>query len=138
MTMRARTLAVVLAAAAARVWAQVPYEAETAPVPSAQAGARAFSETVDVVSGPGYDRIAALPEASRAHFEIRRVVTDLGAYDFESDDRTMRVRSLHPGVTPPPELLAIESIKVMPVDYAEVAVKLQAIQPYLKTWVEGK
>ena len=61
--------------------------------------ARTFSETVDVVSGPGYDRIAALPEASRAHFEIRRVVTDLGAYDFESEDRTMRVRSLHPGVT---------------------------------------
>ena len=61
--------------------------------------ARAFSETVDVVSGPGYDRIAELPEASRAHFEIRRVVTDLGAYDFESPDRTMRVRSLHPGVT---------------------------------------
>jgi acyl CoA:acetate/3-ketoacid CoA transferase beta subunit len=61
--------------------------------------ARAFSETVDVVSGPGYDRIAELPEASRSHFEIRRVVTDLGAYDFESDDRTMRVRSLHPGVT---------------------------------------
>jgi acyl CoA:acetate/3-ketoacid CoA transferase beta subunit len=61
--------------------------------------ARAFSESVDVVSGPGYDRIAELPEASRAHFEIRRVVTDLGAYDFESDDHTMRVRSLHPGVT---------------------------------------
>jgi acyl CoA:acetate/3-ketoacid CoA transferase beta subunit len=61
--------------------------------------ARAFSESVDVVSGPGYDRIAELPEVSRANFEIRRVVTDLGAYDFESDDRTMRVRSLHPGVT---------------------------------------
>jgi acyl CoA:acetate/3-ketoacid CoA transferase beta subunit len=61
--------------------------------------ARAFSETVDVVSGPGYDKMAELPEASRAHFEIRRVVTDLGAYDFETDDRTMRIRSLHPGVT---------------------------------------
>ena len=60
--------------------------------------ARAFCKTVDVVSGPGYDRIAELPEASRANFEIRRVVTDLGAYDFETDDRTMRIRSLHPGV----------------------------------------
>ena len=61
--------------------------------------ARAFSATVDVVSAPGYDRIAQLPEASRKHFEIRRVVTNLGAYDFESEDRKMRVRSLHPGVT---------------------------------------
>ncbi len=66
--------------------------------------ARAFCERVDVVSGPGYDRIAELPEASRAQFEIRRVVTDLGAYDFEIDDDTsrpptMRIRSLHPGIT---------------------------------------
>ncbi len=61
--------------------------------------ARAFSQTVDVVSGPGYDRIARLPEASRRYFEIRRVVTDLGAYDFETEDHTMRIRSLHPGVT---------------------------------------
>jgi len=61
--------------------------------------ARAFSETVDVVSGPGYDKMAALPEVSRSHFEIRRVVTDLGAYDFETNDHTMRIRSLHPGVT---------------------------------------
>ena len=61
--------------------------------------ARAFSNSVDVVSGPGYDRVADLAEASRKNFEIRRVVTDLGAYDFESADRTMRVRSLHPGVT---------------------------------------
>ena len=38
-------------------------------------------------------------EPSRRFFEIRRVVTDLGAYDFETDDGTMRVRSLHPGVT---------------------------------------
>lgn len=44
---------------------------------------------------------------------------------------------LHPGVAPPPELRPIESIKVMPVDYAEVAVKLQAIQPFLKGWVGG-
>ncbi|MXW61216.1 MAG: CoA-transferase [Acidimicrobiaceae bacterium] len=61
--------------------------------------ARAFSATVDVVSAPGYDLIAQLPEASRKHFEIRRVVTNLGAYDFETEDRRMRVRSLHPGVT---------------------------------------
>ena len=61
--------------------------------------ARAFTTTVDVVSGPGYDRIAALPEPSRRFHEIRRVVTELAAYDFETPDRTMRLRSLHPGVT---------------------------------------
>jgi iron(III) transport system substrate-binding protein len=44
---------------------------------------------------------------------------------------------LHPGVPPPPQLRGIESIKVMDVHYAEVATKLQAIQPYLKDWVVG-
>jgi len=61
--------------------------------------ARAFSETVDVVSGPGYDTMARLPAPARRFHEIRRVVTDLGAYDFETPDGTMRVRSLHPGVS---------------------------------------
>jgi iron(III) transport system substrate-binding protein len=41
---------------------------------------------------------------------------------------------LHPGVSPPPQLKPIESIKVMDVNYAEVAAKLQAIQPLLKAW----
>lgn len=61
--------------------------------------ARAFVERVDVVSGPGYDRVAALPQASGCFHEIRRVVTELAAYDFETSDRTMRLRSIHPGVT---------------------------------------
>ncbi len=61
--------------------------------------ARSFVESVDVVSGPGYDAIARLPEPSRRFHEIRRVVTDLGTYDFETENPTMRVRSLHPGVT---------------------------------------
>ncbi len=61
--------------------------------------ARAFVERVDVVSGPGYDRMATLhPRSARFH-EIRRVVTELAVYDFETGDRTMRLRSLHPGVT---------------------------------------
>lgn len=41
---------------------------------------------------------------------------------------------LHPGVAPPPQLKPMESIKVMDVNYAEVAAKLQAIQPLLKAW----
>ena len=58
-----------------------------------------FVEQVDVVSGVGYDRAAALgPAAARFH-EIRRVVTNLGVLDFETPDHRMRLRSLHPGVT---------------------------------------
>jgi acyl CoA:acetate/3-ketoacid CoA transferase beta subunit len=60
---------------------------------------RAFVEKVDVVCGVGYDRAAQLgPVASRFH-EIRRVVSNLGVFDFDTPDHRMRLRSLHPGVT---------------------------------------
>ncbi|MDX1648753.1 MAG: CoA-transferase [Myxococcota bacterium] len=60
---------------------------------------KTFVEKVDVVSGLGYDRARALgPRSSRFH-EIRRVVSNLGVFDFETPDRRMRLRSLHPGVT---------------------------------------
>jgi len=61
--------------------------------------ARVFVERVDMVSGVGYDRArAGGPEASRFH-HLRRVVSNLGVFDFESPDRSMRLRSVHPGVT---------------------------------------
>jgi acyl CoA:acetate/3-ketoacid CoA transferase beta subunit len=54
---------------------------------------------VDTVCGVGYDRAAALgPKAARFH-EIRRVVTNLCVLDFETPDHSMRLRSVHPGVT---------------------------------------
>ncbi|MEU3227936.1 CoA-transferase [Streptomyces sp. NPDC006976] len=60
--------------------------------------ARVFVEHVDMVSGVGYDRAAAAgPSATRYH-RIPGVITDLGVFDFETPDRTMRIRSLHPGV----------------------------------------
>ena len=60
---------------------------------------RTFVEQVDVVSGVGYARAAAAgPGATRFH-DIRRVVSNLGVFDFETPDRTMRLRSHHPGVT---------------------------------------
>ncbi|MFI9025697.1 CoA-transferase subunit beta [Streptomyces sp. NPDC053560] len=60
---------------------------------------RVFVERVDMVSGVGYDRAAAAgPSATRYH-RIPEVVTDLGVFDFETPDRTLRLRSLHPGVT---------------------------------------
>lgn len=60
---------------------------------------RVFVERVDMVSGVGYDRAAAAgPSATRFH-RVADVVSDLGVFDFETPDRTMRLRSLHPGVT---------------------------------------
>jgi acyl CoA:acetate/3-ketoacid CoA transferase beta subunit len=60
---------------------------------------RSFVARVDVVSGVGYDRAAALgPRASRFH-EIRRVVSNLGVFDFGGVDHAMRLVSVHPGVT---------------------------------------
>ena len=59
---------------------------------------KVFVEAVDVVTGIGWDRAAELgPVAARFH-EIRRVISDLAVFDFETDDHRMRLRSLHPGV----------------------------------------
>lgn len=61
--------------------------------------ARVFVEHVDMVSGVGYDRAAAAgPSATRYH-RIPEVVSNLGVFDFETPGRTMRLRSLHPGVS---------------------------------------
>ncbi|MFH8441613.1 CoA-transferase subunit beta [Streptomyces sp. NPDC018026] len=61
--------------------------------------ARVFVERVDMVSGVGYDRAAAAGNAATRYHRIPEVVTNLGVFDFETPDRTMRLRSLHPGVT---------------------------------------
>jgi acyl CoA:acetate/3-ketoacid CoA transferase beta subunit len=59
---------------------------------------RTFVAAVDMVSGVGYDRAAqAGPAATRFH-ELRRVVSNLGVFDFGTPDRTMRLVSVHPGV----------------------------------------
>jgi len=42
---------------------------------------------------------------------------------------------LHPGVETPAAVRPVESLKVMQVNYSEVAVKMQDIQLYLKQWV---
>ena len=60
---------------------------------------RTFVPSVDVVSGPGYDRVAGLSAAVRANHEVRRVVSNLGVFDFANDERRMQVVSVHPGVT---------------------------------------
>ncbi len=60
---------------------------------------RVFVERVDMVSGIGYDRAAGLgPQAARFH-QVRMVVTNLAVLDFGTADHTMRLRSVHPGVS---------------------------------------
>ncbi|MCT9143937.1 CoA-transferase subunit beta [Streptomyces violarus] len=55
---------------------------------------RVFVERVDMVCGVGYDRAAGA-----RHHRIPRVVSDLGVFDFATPGRSMRLASLHPGVT---------------------------------------
>ncbi len=44
---------------------------------------------------------------------------------------------LHSGVEGPPELRSIDRVKAMQVNYTAIGAKLQAIQPFLKRWVES-
>lgn len=76
-------------------------------------------ESVDVVTGVGYDRAAALSPAQRRFHEIRRVVTDLAVFDFETEDRAMRLRSVHPGVGVDAVLEAMAFEPVVPDDVPE-------------------
>jgi acyl CoA:acetate/3-ketoacid CoA transferase beta subunit len=62
----------------------------------AKHAARLFVPAVDVVSGVGYDR--ALAAAGRFH-DVHRVVTNLAVLDFATADHSMRIASVHPGVT---------------------------------------
>lgn len=63
-----------------------------------QHSTRSFVAQVDVVSGPGYDRMRELGAPGNRFHEVRRVVSNLGVFDFDTPDRRMRIRSLHPGV----------------------------------------
>ncbi|GAA4048022.1 CoA-transferase subunit beta [Nonomuraea soli] len=51
---------------------------------------RVFVERVDMISGLGTDRGA---------YDLRRVVTDLAVLDFDTPDGSMRLASVHPGVS---------------------------------------
>jgi acyl CoA:acetate/3-ketoacid CoA transferase beta subunit len=52
---------------------------------------RVFVEKVDMVSGVGTDRGVDVP--------LRRVITNLGVFDLAGPDGTMRLLSVHPGVS---------------------------------------
>ena len=58
---------------------------------------RVFCDAVDIVSGIGWDKID--PENPAYRFvDVHRVVSNLGVFDFNGPDHTMRALSLHPGV----------------------------------------
>ena len=60
---------------------------------------RVLVERVDVVSGVGRRRAEeAGPAAARFH-DVHRVVTNLCVLDFRGPEHTMRLLSVHPGVT---------------------------------------
>ena len=77
--------------------------------------------------------------AGAPHAELGKKLID---YLLSKDTEAKLARSdaaqipLHSDVAGPPELRPIDKIKAWDVNYAELAAKLQAIQPFLKRWVE--
>ncbi|MEI7618817.1 MAG: CoA-transferase [Actinomycetota bacterium] len=61
--------------------------------------ANVFVAKVDMVSGLGYDRAAELSEWVQRNHRLPRVVTNLAVLDFNSADHSMRLVSVHPGVS---------------------------------------
>jgi acyl CoA:acetate/3-ketoacid CoA transferase beta subunit len=70
---------------------------------------RVLVERVDVVSGVGHDRARA---ANLRFHDVHRVVTNLAVFDFATEDGSMRLRSVHPGVDPD-EVLAATSFPLV-------------------------
>ena len=58
---------------------------------------RVFGESVDVVSGVGYDKIDPANPAFK-YLNVHRVVSNLGVFDFGGPGKTLRALTLHPGV----------------------------------------
>jgi acyl CoA:acetate/3-ketoacid CoA transferase beta subunit len=80
---------------------------------------RTFVEQVDVVCGVGYTRAAAAGSAATRFHDVRRVVSNLGVFDFETADRTMRLRSHHHGVSVDDIVAATGFALSIPDDVAE-------------------
>lgn len=59
---------------------------------------RVFAESVDIVSGIGWDKVDPANPAYR-FLNVYQVVSNLGVFDFNGPEHQMRVVSLHPGVT---------------------------------------
>jgi acyl CoA:acetate/3-ketoacid CoA transferase beta subunit len=80
---------------------------------------KVFVDRVDVVTGVGWDRAEAAGPAATRYWDLRRVVTNLCVLDFETPDRRMRLRSLHPEVTVDDVVAATGFELVVPDDVPE-------------------
>ena len=80
---------------------------------------RVFVENVDVVTGVGWDRAAEAGPAASRFIDLRRVVTNLAVLDWETPERRMRLRSVHPGVTVDEVVAATGFELVVPDDVPE-------------------
>lgn len=60
---------------------------------------RVFTATVDMVAGVGYDSAARAGAAATRYQQLRRVVSNLGSFDWDPDTRRLRLLSVHPGVS---------------------------------------
>ena len=58
-----------------------------------------FVPVVDMVSGVGYDRAKKVGGFIAQRHDLRRVITNLGVFDFNTPDHAMRLVTLHPGVS---------------------------------------
>ena len=61
--------------------------------------AQVFVPQVDVVSGVGNDRARALGHGGARFHDLRRVISNLAVFDFATPDGSMRLASVHPGVS---------------------------------------
>lgn len=83
---------------------------------------RVFVPQVDVVCGLGTNRGA---------FELRRVITHLGVFDFSGPDGTLHLRSLHPGVS----LEQVQNATGFPVHVSTLAVS-RGPTPQESAWLD--
>jgi glutaconate CoA-transferase subunit B len=60
---------------------------------------RVFVEKVDMASGAGYDPARWAPGVRRDFHRLTRCVTNLAVLDFGGPGQTLRIVSLHPGVS---------------------------------------
>ncbi|MEU6265621.1 CoA-transferase subunit beta [Saccharopolyspora shandongensis] len=60
---------------------------------------RVFVERVDIVSGIGPKAAEQAGPAAARYNDIHRIVSNLAVLDVGGPDRTLRLRSVHPGVT---------------------------------------
>ena len=60
---------------------------------------RVFVERVDVVSGVGPARAKAAGTGASRYNDIHRIVSDLAVFDVQGPGDTLRLLSVHPGVT---------------------------------------